>query len=199
MSVDLADNALITFEEFRLYKGWKENDEDVDQDRIRTFINAASQKIQNYLNGRILITPAAQIDEIFDGNDMKDRYVRQRRIADGDTPVVYYWNGTGWTQCTESTVINRTRTRIYFSEGYVFGTGFDNWKITYKPGWTQVALPQDLKEVCTALVERQIMLADKKEGMDSQSFGDSTTSYNLAKSPKEYLKTLDHYRVIPIG
>uniref|UniRef100_A0A6M3JW40 Uncharacterized protein n=1 Tax=viral metagenome TaxID=1070528 RepID=A0A6M3JW40_9ZZZZ len=203
MSVDLASNALITVEEFLRYKKIPDTDTVFDQDRCRFLINGVSQEIANYCGGRIFISPSAQISEIFDGNDSKERFVRHRRIADNDTPVIYYWSGTDWTEATSSVyprAIGRTRARIYFTHGDVFGSGSDNWKIAYKPGWTQSALPDDLKFVCLAIVDRQIKLAEDKEGLDSQSFGDSTTSYNLAGGiPGRYKPILDAYRIIPIG
>jgi len=200
MSVSLASNALITVEEFLRYKGIPETDEKTDRDRLRELINGASQEIENYCGGRMFITPSAQIDEIFDGDDTKERYVGHGRIYSSDTLVISYWNGTGWTVSTYSTAISRSRARIYFTEGEVFGAGSDNWKIAYKPGWAQTALPEDLKTVCKALVDRQIELAAGKEGLSSQSFGDSTTGYNFAAGiPANYKPILDSYRIIRLG
>jgi hypothetical protein len=194
MAVSLNSNALITFSEYKLLLGIDPSNVHIDEDKTLFFINHASQLIEDYCD-RKFITPGNQIEEIFSGTGDTEYYVRHCRIA--DTPALQYRISNTWYDLDTSTYpisVDNDSGLISFVYNQTFWKGYRNWKVKYKYGWTQSALPDDLKVACAQLVRRYILLAEGKEGLESESFGDSSTSYNLSSLPKNIQFVLDKYR-----
>ncbi len=179
--------ALITEEEFGEYQQYKESNSNVASNVIVSFINWASAEIKEICGGRIFIipNPATQIQEIFDGDGTKDYYTKHGQIGD-TTPAtdvkVYIWQPPTWTEQVAGTyprTVVVDSGRVYFNNGHIFTLGSDNWRIDYLPGWLIANVPADLKGLCKQVVFRLIKLAEGKEGLTTESFGDSAHTYNL--------------------
>lgn len=179
--LELQTNALITVEEFRQFSGDKDGDSLPDEDRAIILINSASDFLENECS-RKFITPAAVIEEVFDGPGSPIYYAKQARINDSTAPLLHRRAGTTWNAVEAPTfqwTYDADTGKIWFLSGSKFGVGLMNWKLTYLYGWTQAALPWGVKRFAAALVQRFFKLSSGKEGMSSESFGDSTTAYDL--------------------
>jgi len=198
-----ADNALITFDEYTELIGIDKENENLKKDRIIIFINSASQQIEDYCD-RKFVTPSVDIVEIFDGDGESEHFVKHRRIAIDTTPSFEYRISETWTaNDTGSYPItwDNDKGKIWFTKfNRTFYRGKANWRVLYKYGWIQTNVPADLKLICAELVKRATMLLDGKEGLASESFGDSTTSYNLSMALPDNIKMiLDKYRAVSVG
>jgi len=185
--------ALITFEEYCTFAGLKKSNDKLDQDRFELFIHQASQEIINEC-GRKFIEPSSQVEEVFDGDGTGEYFIKNCRWASGDTPVIYYWDGT---QYVEMTAANFPRAyvqesgKVYFTKGNIFT--HRRYKIAHKYGWTQANIPYDLKELCAVMVQRALKRADKHEGVTSEGMSDSTTAFNLHKITESMQTIINHY------
>ena len=200
---NLADNALITYDEYIELLGIDPDNVNLNEDRITVFINSASQQVEDYCD-RKFITPSADIVEIFDGHGESEHFVRHRRIASGTTPSFEYLISTTWTANNTGSYpisVDNDRGKIWFVKfNRTFHRGNANWRVSYKYGWTQADIPADLKLACAELAKRAIMLMDGKEGLASESFGDSSTSYNLPTALPDNIKLiLNRYRAVSVG
>lgn len=199
---DLANNALITCDDYLELLGIDSDNQNLKKDQIVVFINSASQQVEDYCD-RKFITPSADIVEIFDGDGEPEYFVKHRRVASGTTPSFEYRRSDTWTaNNTGSYPItwDNDKGKIWFTKfNRTFYAGNANWRVSYKYGWLQADIPADLKLACAELVKRALMLLDGKEGLASESFGDSTTSYNLTSLPDNIKLILNRYRAVSVG
>lgn len=193
--MSVASNALIGVDYYRRFAGVADDSTDFPDEAIETLIDQASQMIELETN-RKFITPASAITEIFDGNGSQQYYVKNGRIA--DTPTLSYWRGTSFTTTTNTFAYSENTGRVYFTDGSVFGKGKDNWQIAYKYGWTQATLPEDIKLVCASLVSH-LRLMRMKLGISTESYGDTSVSYDWTGLPPMMQKIIDKYKVLPYG
>ena len=197
-----ADNALITFDEYVTLLNQDVDNINLNKNRKHLFINSESQRIEDYCE-RNFITPSADITEIFDGDGTSEYFVKHRRIASDTTPSLQYRISTPWNDNnTGSYPIDwdNDKGKIWFVKfNRTFHEGDLNWRVAYKYGWSQDSLPTDLKVMCAELVWRAMMLLDGKEGLSPESFGDSSTTYNLASMPDNIKDVLNRYRRIQVG
>ena len=205
MSLDAASNAIVTVDDFLRFAGYGEGEHNLDTDRLQEFINMASQLIEDYCH-RAIVSPDEQIEETFDGDGTKEYFVDQCRIADPDSIVLYYWSGTAFAEMTASLYprsVQGSKGRVFLNDGKTFGDGADNYQIKYTPGWAQASVPEPFRTVCCSVVARLLKLHDKdkgKEGLTSESFGDSSTSYDLPTLMKtDHKRILDRYRKVSLG
>ena len=199
---DLADNALITDDEYFELLGIESDNQNLKKDRIIVFINSASQQVEDYCDRKFVI-PSADIVEIFDGDGDSEYFVKHRRIASGTTPSFEYRISTTWTANNAGSYPiswDNDKGKIWFTKfNRTFHGGNANWRVSYKYGWPRADIPADLKLACAELVKRALMLLDGKEGLASESFGDSTTSYNLTSLPDNIKLILNRYRAVSVG
>lgn len=181
----LIADALIDESEFADYKQWDSANVNLPADAVISFINWASLEMKQYCGGRIFIKPAAQVQEIFDGDGTKDYYTKHGNIGD-TTPLtgvkIYRWESPNWDEKLDaswSRVFDAENGRIWFDNGDRFNVGEDNWRIDYFPGWVVTDVPADLKGICKQVVYRLLKLAEGKEGLTTESFGDAAHTYNL--------------------
>lgn len=189
--------ALIDEFEYLTYIGANESEFQITSERTLSFINWASSEIKKFCDNRIFITPTAQIEEIFSGDATNEYWTKEGRIADSPVSgiIIEEWDGNSWTVRTYDKEVDAERGIIWFNTGYDFIKGHRNWKLKYKPGWAITAVPQDLKGVCCSVVKRLKMLADGKEGLSTESFADSNTTYNLQNLiGASQLDTLNRYK-----
>jgi len=192
MSLD-KDIALVDVNEVKQYLQLDMDNVDTDQ-YIETLINEASQFIITYCD-RKFITPSADYDEIFDGDGEKDHYCRHYPLT-AAISAIYYWDGDSWEERTAVKFTSDIDSgRVYYTDGNVFWKGKDEWKISYKYGWTLSNIPADLKYACCKLIA-----LDKKQfeqglhGIASKSFIDHSVSYNFDNLPKRAMLILNYYK-----
>jgi hypothetical protein len=198
MSVD-ATIALLDFDEYNLIAGVDTGSPNLKPKRTEQFINDASQFIADYCN-RKFITPSEQITEYFEGDNTDIYYVLNGRIADAlvtDIELAYRLTPTSWHVVDQST----HPVEMEAEKGYLqfFSGAPRNWYCKHKYGWARASIPADLKRICAEMVMRNLALMSGKEGLDSESFGDSSTTYNYATLPGNIKMVLDKYRMIRVG
>lgn len=196
---DLNTNALITIDEYLELSG-NSGDSNVDENVIIPHINTASKLIERFLNR--VVCPVTAISEKFSGAGSDQYYVNHRYIDTTTAPTVYYYDGTSWVEMT-TTLYPRDVTGaiglIELTQGYTFWEGKKNFKVSYNTGYATASVPADIKGCCFRIVQRLRKLAEKKEGLTSESFGDATTSYELNDITKHILKDITSYRSVTFG
>ena len=195
----LATNALVSVAEYlSSFSGKREDNQNIEIERQEFFINAASKHIEEYCGRKFV--PSATVAEIRGGDGTSSIYVHNIPLT--TLTSIEYWNGTDWTVLStdnaprDSDVDTR---EIWFTQGHIFADGKKNYRITYVYGYSTANVPADLKRAACQLVQRAQVKADGKEGITSQSFGDHTTSYDLAKIPDDIREVLDRYKRISLG
>lgn len=199
----LLANALISVPEFLGYLGKALDAQDDDKNRAELCINSASSAIASYIRRTICPVQAAA-DEIFTGDGTIEYNVKGLHIS--GTLVIYYWDSTDWT---EMTAANYPRTfssderRIWFTQGHTFwrpsSSYRNNFKINYTHGYKIQDVPPEIKQACMALSQRAMLKAEGREGIASESFGDSTTSYEFKAWPDHIKALLASYRRVTFG
>lgn len=183
--MSLAANALITLAEFKGFLGIDAGDTDTDTLNEKV-IDSASQQIEKY-TGRQWITPGEAADEIFSGNGKEGIYsVNVPIVAISSLSYRSGSDGSDWTSVTSDWVYanDAAAGRIYFTDGNIFEDGFQNWKLSYTYGYAITAIPPDMKMACAfiaALIKKQF--ESQIIGVSAKSFGDQTTTYNIALTP----------------
>ena len=149
-------------------------------------------------------TVTADIIEIFDGHGKFNYYVKQGTIADTPTSLSY-WSGTSWTTTTATYTYDGNKGELWFTDGNTFSIGSHNWRLLYRYGWPIANVPQDLKMAC-AMLKDQIRHNAKKGLVSSESFPNSSSSYNqlivggvAMPFPKLVQNVIDKYRIMNYG
>lgn len=201
ITISLSGNALIDLNEFKEFAGIELDNPKLTANRLHLWINSASQLIESWC-GRKFITPSSDEQEIFDGHGENDYYVKHRRIT-STAPVLYLWDGTTYVALSTTTypIDHKTDTgRVWFTQGSAFSFGSNNYRVDYKYGWTLANIPFDLKMACAQIAFRIMKrLTEGKEGIQSEGFGDSTTTYDYSYLNSEIKMLLAQYRVIGVG
>lgn len=176
----LNNNALITVAEYKVLAVIKEDEKDGDRN-IEAFINYASQYIEDF-TARKFITPDADIDEYFDGDDTDIFYTKYWPIV-GTISQIFFLSDNDWS--TELSDINLSQRsdigELQFTDGNRFiETNVSNYyKISYKYGYAQKNVPDDLKMACSAIAAiRRTQWNNKTHGVSSRAIGDQSTAYN---------------------
>lgn len=194
--MSLATNALISVEEYLIFKG-EPVDGEVNEDQIEAHINSASDMIQNFCCR--VICPTTDIVEKFNGNGFSDYYVKHRVI--NGTPTLYNYDGVNWNEMTTTDYprdISASVGLIELLELSRFTKGKKNYKVEYNTGYAIGNVPSAIKHACFILTQRFILSANDKEGLQSESFGEGTSSYDLSSIPDKVKKLLRPYRNIQV-
>jgi len=175
----LANNALITVKEYLEFLGHDTDDESASTSDTRHIhiINGVSNFLEKYL-GRKICPATADNEEVKHGDGEKYLYVNYRPLT--TLSAIYNWSGTEWTEWTTadySYTSDATTGRVWFTDGTVFTSGSDNFKIKYTYGWNRADVPDELKLACCLLVKQQLDRLDAAGDVASQNFGDVTVSY----------------------
>jgi len=176
----LKSNALITVEEYKELAVISEAEE-APNVQIEAFINYASQYIEKY-TGRKFVTLAADFDEYFTGDSTRLHYTKYWPLV-STISTIYYLNNNVWT--TALTGANFTQDNengeLKFTDGAVFNDAIeDYYKISYKYGWTQKDMPDDLKLVCASIAAlRRSQFANRLHGVASRSTGNQSMAYKF--------------------
>lgn len=196
MSVD-STIALVTVDEVKNFLGIDYELSTADQSRIEYLINAVSHQIEKYCD-RKFITPSSDITEIFDGDGTADYYVKNipivGTIASSD---ISYRSGEGetWSETTATFNYDSSSGRVYFTDGNVFSTGKDNWRIVYSYGYSVSNVPVDLKIAAIELIAfRKKKFDDNVHGVSAVTYPDNTITYSFDKMPDSVLAMLNRYK-----
>ena len=189
----IADNALITFDEYLEFEGKSKAETDLNENKFTVHINAVSQAIENEC--RRIVCPVTSKNELFSGDGDDYYLVRHKRIT--AAPTLYYWDGDSWVEMTTSEYpwsYDGDVGKIYFTQGGKFNEG-TRYKITYSCGYARASVPSDLKLACYILAHRSTKRIEK-EGVTSESFGDVTTSVNLTMMPDDVRAVINKYKAM---
>lgn len=116
------------------------------------------------------------VTETINGNGTKRLYVRQSPIV--EVSKIEYYDGVSWQ---EVTTIEAPRTIkpgsniIYFTDGFKFFKGYENWRLTYTYGYSN-SLPNDLKQACYKIA-KWIIDESNRQGMRTQADGEQNFEY----------------------
>lgn len=196
MSIAESVNALVKVDEYKLFSGIGSSDNS-DDNQIQFFINSCSEKIQGS-SGTARRFREATLLETFSGDGTSSRYLNNAPIT--AVTKLEQWNGSAWVELPLANypyTFDDSVGNLYFQSGSncYFSRGFKNYRVTYTYGYVIASIPADLKEICCKLVSRAIQLAHQnKEGLNSESTGESTTSYNLGDWSSEIKMILQGYR-----
>lgn len=195
---------LVTSKEYLTYRlGTNAAKDKIDDKRVEHFIAVAQSMVAQYC-GRLhdvtetLETPSSTINEEFTGDDSAEYIVAQGRVSAASTPSLQFWNGSAWESHGGTLEVNAKRTAIRFTSADIFSSQC-LFRLAYKPGFTAAEAPQHLKHTLCQLTHRLLLKADGKEGLETESFGDHATSYNLSSIPKDIAAQLDRYRIAIYG
>lgn len=158
---------------------------------MKEFINEVSAEIKAYCGGRIFRIPADQVDETFFGDGTREYFVNHGNIT--DTVVISYYQNKDWVVSTRTFEQENARGLIWFNDGTLFNK-LRYYRVQYKPGYDLDSVPADLKAVAKSVLTR-IQKAIEHEGVTSQSFGDTQTSFDLnSLFTAKHILTLDRYK-----
>lgn len=181
--ITLSANAILTVDELKVYQGQADEGTAPDANRSRLLINITSDLMETFL-GRKVIEPASAVAEIFDGDGEPNMFVKEKRCQDSPAPVLAYRQGDNtWTELSTSDYprdIEVDRGEIVFTQGHAFAKGLRNYRVTYKYGWAQTAVPSIIKLGCLQAIQRIWDLSGGKEGVRSETTpGLGATTYSL--------------------
>jgi hypothetical protein len=188
-----ASNALIDQNYLAAYLGDNESDTTPNLDHRQLHINAVSQMIEDYLRRKVCPSQSVA-SEKFVGDGEPSVYVKNMRIT--GTPTLYYYDGSDWQEMNSTNwpreVVGESGL-IELMGGYTF-VDDQLYKVSYTTGWASADVPGTLKRVCAREVHRAILRATKKEGVSAESYGDTSTTYDLADLSKQSIRELQSYR-----
>jgi len=193
MSLD-ATIALVDVSELKRYLNM-DADIKIREEYLEDLINAASQLITDLCNRDSFILVSTAINEIWNGDGTKSYNTKNAPITEVVT-TIYYWDGSNWqTLLGTSFTEHKAKGQVYFTDGNVFWTGKDNWKISYKYGYARGAVPADLKLACVKLIAlNKKLFDDSLHGMTGKSFDWGSISFNLDDIPKAVQTIISKYR-----
>lgn len=202
MAQQLADNAILTAEEFQTFAGVQDDEVELTRDQLVLALNTVSDLLESHLGRKVMEPPVGSttIEEIFDGTGSDRYFVREGRIQATPAPELYrrQADGTWGSALTSPSYLWEFSTElgeIYFLDGNKFTRGRRNWKLVYRYGWARTEIPGPIRIAALRATRRLIMLAgDNKEGLRSESGGGlGSTTYNL-----DELLTADDQRRLEI-
>lgn len=194
-------NVLVSLAEFKIWLGIGSSDTGTDS-RNEAAINAASQDIESECR-RKFITPSADLTEIFAGDGTREMYSINRPITTV-TSIKYRDGVTGstWTSVTGNWIytIDTDAGRIYFTDGNIFSSGWDNWQINYKYGYAIANVPTDLKMACLILAAMaKKRFENELFGINSKSFGETSITYSIDQMPDDVKRILNRYKRVVLA
>lgn len=190
MSVNLSDDALLSVDEFTMYRDLNaDGNAKFNTDRIAFFINQASQLVITEI-GRKFRKPASPIVEVFIGKGTDYYLVANRPLI--QLVGIEYHNGSAWVPFVPVSMIGDAAMGEVAIPDATLTEG-TRYRVTYNFGYTIDAVPQDLK-MCTAEITHRLMLkASGKEGVTSESKVDTGTTFNLADLSPLFLRVSELY------
>jgi len=183
----LSNNALCTLAYFKSYA---EENSDKKDTLLELYIEAASQKIRDYINYDPI---SASHVERYDGTGNQKLYLNTRPIT--VLTYVEVWSGdTGDSVLINEYPIIYEDMNYLFGNGYVFPKGTLNIKVSYTAGYTQNDLPAIFIITCLRIAGLM-----EKEGGEKGSLGISSVSYDAGSRGyieigyQKYLDELSEY------
>jgi hypothetical protein len=198
----IADNAILTVDDWLEITGKSPADAPPEDQTIK-YLNQASQQIETWL-GRVVVSPSAAIQEIFDGDGSNEYHVRNMLIQVGSEPTLYYWDTAeeDWSglEPTYTLYTDNAHGKVYFRD-YSFCRGTRNWRLDYLPGWTYATVPEDIRDACSQLVllKRMRLSNDNMPKSSASMVGQSFVSFNWRNAEADILERLRNYRRVLVG
>lgn len=160
-------------------------------------INGISEEITNYCHRDNFIT--ADYTEYYDGDDGEVLYVRNLPINSSASSLEVYLDtdreyATTDRVPTASLIIYASEGKIVL-DGYTYYSGYQAVKVVYNAGYNTASVPYAVQLVCLQGVARAYKKAKHLlEGVDSESGGDISRSFDLKKDiTEDMLVKLDPY------
>jgi len=156
------------------------------ENNIKIFRAAAHRKIRNYLGYEFIDT--TYTDEIYSSSGGYFLYLNNRPITSLDAIKL---DNVAQTK-TDYIIVDETH--LYFED--MFTKGYNNYKISYKAGWTQANMPGDIRLAALqliALYNGQTGGGGTVIGKSSVSNGQGVTESINPEAEKEILESLSGY------
>lgn len=187
----LIDNALLNVEELRRLLGQDVDNPSKDDHREVMFINGVSEWVVKYCDRKFR---SGTDTWIIDGNGETSIFVRYWPIV--TVTSVSYWDSTQWVEMA-TTIYPRTNSdeEVWFNHGDIFPSGRKNLQIVYTYGCDLKDIPANLKAAVADHVAWQIK-ALERSGINSESFGEQTTTFDFTAPPKRIVQVYDSFKRI---
>ncbi len=165
---------IISKEEFKIYISLNTNDFD---DTIGLLVSGAVKWVETMIDN---IVAETQVEEYFDGDEIRNSIYLTNNFNIQNLVIEYESNGN-WVTIPNSDYV------FYDDEGsvkldYVRG-GEQNYKVTYKVGYTNKNIPADLKLAILKIVGR-LWNKRKSDGIKMENLGDASVSWENYLSPE---------------
>ena len=183
---------LLTISEYRDYDDLPSPAENDTQ--IAKAITAAESFISKETGGRIFAVDPSPVTttEILNGKNNRRLFTKNDPIQSVTT--LEYWDGTQWVEYDSVTYPSTFKTNsnaIYFTQGHRFFGGYQNIRVTYVYGWTEI--PEELA-YATYLVAKQFILEADRQGIGGQSDGEQNFTY-IHEIPKRAKEIIFRYKL----
>jgi len=198
----IADNAVITQQEYLESVGKAKDNANIDNEQLIRLINQVSDFLEAHLRRKIR-APASAIAETITGITGSIYYVDNARITSVNTLEEFNMvDSAGAIDWDTRTIAQRPyefvedEGKFEFIDGHLFNN--QRWRLTYETGWAVADVPGPIKTVAISMIQRTIkLMTSGMDGINSQNFGDQSTTYDLNQQLTSRHKTLlSRYRRI---
>ena len=182
------DNALIEVVEYLTFANKDKDNENIPNDQIEFLIDAVSTFIA--ADTERTLVPITTINEIVFGTGTDTYWSKQMRFASFTS--VSEWQSTQFVELLVGTYPYTTENdlgKFYFTQGRTLSPSI-RYKFIFTTGWKRSNVPDPIKYVACVMVQRLIKAAEAREGVTSESYGDSTTSFDLDKAYTDKLAAM---------
>jgi hypothetical protein len=187
--------ALIDLPEFQQFSRIDPSAELVDGILIENLINAVSTRF-NDETWQKWIKPSVAITEYVSGSGESRLYLKNSPIV-GTITAIYYRTSfsSDWQTYIGLWDKDDEMAYLYTLDGAIFGKGDKNWKVSYVYGYDRQDVPADIKEaVCDAVLFKRNQLVMGAHGIQSESLGDKSLSFDFNKMPESWESAVNKYR-----
>ena len=189
--VDLNSDALITLDNFKIYRGITGST--TEDDRIKLLINSCSIQFESACKRKIISATYTEYhDGMGDDAIMLHQYPVTSVTSVYDDPDRDYESGD---LVDSDDYMYDEDSGILRLEGGVFQNSKQNVKVTYVAGFTST--PDDIEIALYDWVAMRLHKAQKRwHGIGSDSVGDHNIVYLNEKMPKEVQSVVENYKII---
>ncbi len=158
---------IVSKEDFKIYTNLNTNDFD---DTIGLLISGAVKWTEVMVNN---IIEETQVEEYFDGDEIKNNIYLSDNLNIQNLVIQHEGDG-GWFTVSDSDYI------FYNDEGVVkldyVRYGEQNYKVTYKAGYTNKNIPSDLKLAILKIVGK-LWNKRRSDGIKMENLGDASITW----------------------
>jgi len=179
-------------------KNWLQITATSENTIIARIINRCSQYAARYC-GRNLISQ--DYTEYYDGNGTPTLIVRNYPIVSVTSVNIdstRSWSSSSLVDLSSNALIDKTAgiVRLWNSGGY-FYKGKANVRIIYNAGYATGSVPHDLQDAVLYMVMESYKRGyqDQRIGVQSETAGERTITYDVTEMPKRSMKILNQFRL----